>query len=540
MKTLADVIAAIRAADLPERKQQEMVSASNTAARALCKLPERIPADPSRLMAQLHNVVPQSREISERRWANSLSLIRAGLALAFAVAPRRTRQYLSEQWKPLYGQLDRWGKLKLSRCLRFFSAEGIDPNTVTQASFAAFRDHLDVQGLSDPDKIFAAAIDGWRQAQAAVQGWPTVDISRPSRRRGWTLTWSKLPPSLRQEFDAWSDRSTNPVEDAPLRPVKARTIAARDWQIRAFATALVFSGRDPPTSLRDLVVDIDAVKAGLRYLVDRYGGPTPTVYGLAVMLKGLARHHLNTEQAHLDKMTGIIRRLQVNRNGMTEKNAARLGQFHDLRKQNAVIGLPHTLMEWAARHPDTHKGAIAAQTAVALEILLMAPIRIENLSALDLERHFVHLDNYRAMRLILTAEEVKNREPGDYPVPPESAELIQHYLTKIWPRLASPGCTALFPGRKGGAKSINAVREQICTTIHRHTGVKMNPHLFRHFAAKIYLDAHPGDYETVRRLLGHRSITTTIRFYAGFETAAAVRRYDELMRNLRKKAKHDE
>src|SRR6516162_6886537 len=118
MKTLADVIAAIRAADLPERKQQEMVSAFNTAARALGKPPERIPADPSRLMAQLHNVAPQSLEISERRWANALSLIRAGLAVVYPVALRRSRESLSEQWEPLYRQLDRWGKLKLSRCLR--------------------------------------------------------------------------------------------------------------------------------------------------------------------------------------------------------------------------------------------------------------------------------------------------------------------------------------------------------------------------------------------------------------------------------------
>ena len=239
-------------------------------------------------------------------------------------------------------------------------------------------------------------------------------------------------------------------------------------------------------------------------------------------------------------MAGIIRRVHVSQNGLTEKNMARLRQFLDLGKLKALVELPQTLMKSAARNPKPHKGAIAAETAIMIEILLSAPMRIANLAALDLERNFVHLDNCQAMRIVLAADEVKNREPADYPMSLERAELIQRYLTEFWPRLASSDCTALFPGRNGGAKSLNAVREQIYAAIRRHAGAEMNPHLFRHLTAKIYLDAHPGDYETPRRFLGHRSITTTTGFYTGFETAAAVRRYDEVLRKLREKAKHDE
>jgi len=57
----------------------------------------------------------------------------------------------------------------------------------------------------------------------------------------------------------------------------------------------------------------------------------------------------------------------------------------------------------------------------------------------------------------------------------------------------------------------------------------MTVHQFRHFAAKLYLDHHPGDYETVRRLLGHKSIATTIRFYQELDTATAVRRYTDIV-----------
>jgi integrase len=63
--------------------------------------------------------------------------------------------------------------------------------------------------------------------------------------------------------------------------------------------------------------------------------------------------------------------------------------------------------------------------------------------------------------------------------------------------------------------------------------LRVHPHLFRHLGAKLYLDANPGEYETVRRVLGHRSLQTTIDFYTGLETPAAVRHFDKTILNLR-------
>jgi integrase len=56
--------------------------------------------------------------------------------------------------------------------------------------------------------------------------------------------------------------------------------------------------------------------------------------------------------------------------------------------------------------------------------------------------------------------------------------------------------------------------------------VRLTAHQFRHLAGFLYLKANPGGHEVVRRLLGHRSIETTIRFYAGMEVAEAIRHYD--------------
>jgi hypothetical protein len=46
-------------------------------------------------------------------------------------------------------------------------------------------------------------------------------------------------------------------------------------------------------------------------------------------------------------------------------------------------------------------------------------------------------------------------------------------------------------------------------------------------------EAHPGDLDTVRRLLGHKSINTTLRAYANLSTKLAFQRYDETIANLR-------
>ena len=63
----------------------------------------------------------------------------------------------------------------------------------------------------------------------------------------------------------------------------------------------------------------------------------------------------------------------------------------------------------------------------------------------------------------------------------------------------------------------------------RLVGVKITPHQFRHIAAKRFLKDHPGEYETVRQLLGHKSLATTMRHYAGDEMAVSAERFDEMI-----------
>ena len=538
--TLADVILAVRTADLPARRRQEIAAALRTVARALRKPPDCVSANPRRLADAMNEVAPRAIGMSLGRWANVRSLTRAGLALVQPMSPGRHIIPLAPAWKASWKQLPRPVKIALLRFARFCTVRGIEPWAVTEATFETFRVHLDATLLKSPGKIYAAAVRAWRAAQAVVDSWPRIDITIPSRRKDWTLSWSHFPESLRQDCAAWCNRIAGQdlLADDCVRVVRPGTVAHRERQIRTFASALVKQGRDPSTicSLMDLV-EIEALKLGLRYLIDRGGGrKTTAIYDFVSALRAIAQHYLHVDQAHIARMTTIMRRLDIGKRGLTQTNRSRLRQLDDPQNKAALLGLPARLIELAARNPRPYAGALQAQAAVAIEISTMCQLRVGNLAKLDLDRHLIRPGFAGGLHLVIEPEDVKNAEPIDRPLLPESIALIERYLTEFRPRLAAPGCTALFPGRGGGAKSISALRDLITRTVHRYTGMRVHPHLFRHAAAKLYLEVSPGQYENVRRALAHRSITTTVTFYTGSEVAAAVRHFDETILKLRKEA----
>ena len=73
------------------------------------------------------------------------------------------------------------------------------------------------------------------------------------------------------------------------------------------------------------------------------------------------------------------------------------------------------------------------------------------------------------------------------------------------------------------------VAHLIKTYLRKRAGIVMTPHQFRHLAAKIMLRHEPGSYETVRQNLGHKTLKTTIRFYAGEDTRAAGLHHQQLV-----------
>jgi integrase len=130
--------------------------------------------------------------------------------------------------------------------------------------------------------------------------------------------------------------------------------------------------------------------------------------------------------------------------------------------------------------------------------------------------------------------DVKNRLDLDYPLDRELTALIDEYVHDFRPWLLRGSNERwLFPGEAGGSKDAKTLSDQIAQRIDKATGLVITTHQFRHAAAAIWLKHHPGDYETVRRVLGHRNIQTTIKFYCGLETTQANIMFGAMIRNLR-------
>jgi integrase len=178
------------------------------------------------------------------------------------------------------------------------------------------------------------------------------------------------------------------------------------------------------------------------------------------------------------------------------------------------------------------KAAVAAQIAVAIAILTFAPVRLSNLAQIRLDENLIKPGGLNSpYMLVYRRYDVKNRQDLQHPLDAELTALIDEYIQMFRSTLLRGSNELwLFPGETGGCKDSRTLGEQISQKIHKAIGLLITPHQFRHAASAIYLKHHPGDYETVRRILGHRNIQTTIRFYCGLETLYANKRFGDIVR----------
>jgi hypothetical protein len=140
--TLADVLAAVNAAGLAERRRQDMASAVRTVARLLDRRLDDIPADPRALALRLKTITPLAGGLSPGRWNNIRSLFRAALELVRPMMKGRSTTPLSPAWQVLADRLPtRADRMALSRLMRWLSGKGIEPDRVM-----AYKDHLAALG----------------------------------------------------------------------------------------------------------------------------------------------------------------------------------------------------------------------------------------------------------------------------------------------------------------------------------------------------------------------------------------------------------
>ncbi|MCK5273631.1 MAG: site-specific integrase [Alphaproteobacteria bacterium] len=550
--TMAEVIDLVGADEaLPLQRRRNICPSIRTLARALGLEPADIPAHVVFLRAMFERIHPEQSDVGRKRLQNIRSDVLFALRHAGLMGQGQTYMApLTAEWQGLFDALvDRQFKYGLSRFMRFCSTQGIAPEAVDDQISDAFLVAMERETfVRRPKAVHAAVVRLWNRAAGQIDGWPDTRLTVPSRRQTYTLPWNAFPHSFRSEVETWLSRLRGDdllAEEGPDDPLSPATIKARRFAVLQLASALVQRGHEVEAvdSLACLV-DMDHAKEALAFFLERSGNDkTSQIHGLAYTLKLIAEKWLKVDAGHLAQLKTFCRRLNPGRTGLTDKNRARLRQLDDDRNKALLLDFPRRQLEQARRmDPGSKRAALKVQIGLAVELLLMTTIRVGNLAAINIERHLHRSRSSRKgiVHLVIPAAEVKNREDLEFELPQETAELLDLYLEEFHPRLTGGPSPWLFPGRNGKPKRGTGLSTRIKDQVGKATGLVVNAHLFRHITAKLYLDANPGGYEVVRRVLGHRSMDTTTSFYTGLETAAAARHFDDEILKIRKRVSNDD
>jgi integrase len=537
--TLADLIVAVQGADLTDVQKRDRVSAIRTAARALVAEPGDLPLNIKLLRRRLEEVSPVAIGMTQARWNNVRSLFNRALELKAPIMASTQTASISPAWRDLARVLDRPSQLRLGVLLRFLSGRGVEPEQVMLTDLEGFRDEIIENRLrSTPEKTWDGIVWTWNKCSEATVGWPNVLIPREDRRTVYVRPWSDFPASLKADVDAYLKVLSGEVldEDGPLKALRPSTLKSRAHQARAAASALVMAGA-PADEIRSLadVARLEPIKVILNHVLSRgEGGHKAGAFNIANFLKAAAEHWVKVDEAELTKIRKIVSKLSPGQKGLTEKNRRRLMPFNDSEVVRNFLQVPDGLASEVRRDGrKTVVNAVNAQLAVAIAILQAVPIRIKNLASLDLGRHI--FDQNGRVFVRIEADEVKNDRHYQMELPKDVADLIAWYCLTYRDLLIEAPTTALFPGENGKPKSPGTLGRQISERIEQRLGLEVNPHLFRHIAAKLYLDRHPGEYGLVSRLLNHASVSTTMAAYTGAETVSAGLHFQSVVAGLRAK-----
>jgi integrase len=190
--------------------------------------------------------------------------------------------------------------------------------------------------------------------------------------------------------------------------------------------------------------------------------------------------------------------------------------------------LPGRLADWAVRATPV-QGAQAMVFAVAITILLVAPMRISNLAGLHLERHLSRPGGPRSLFLIeLPPEEVKNEVRLLYELSQRVTKVVDRFVRDFRPMLAKAGNPYLFPVGSTH-KTPKYLSREIRQVIGEWVGIDMSAHQFRHLAGLLTQKKSPGSIAALAQLLGHKRIDTARRYYAELDTLSAGREFDAIV-----------
>jgi integrase len=493
-------------------------------------------AEPADLKNVLSRIRPAAHGVSAKSYSNLRSLFAAALQSAGVIDP--SGRGIAKR-HPVWGSLleaiadDQRLSNGLAAFANWCAGQGISPGEVDDTVVQRFLSWLQAKTLHPKPRDLVRRIPNlWNEASTKIEFWPTTKLAilsfktAPKHRK-----WSALSSSFQQEAEAYLALRANPDPfderpEAPRRPLAATTIRQQREHLRVAASVLVQDG-EAIDRLGDLI-DPERFKKVLRHYHERANrAPNAFVIGVAKTLIQVAQYHAAASAEEVGKLKHMASKLPAVPFDLTEKNKALLRQLESERIRAKLLFLPEQFIAHVAK--DLERGRVRfveAQVAIAIDIQLASMLRPQNLSRLSWRSNFSEPDGPRGLLLLhIAAQDTKSKKKDiAKEIPDDVARRIRWYRRHVLPRLNADVNGPLFVTEKGSRKSQATLAAQIKDVTERHLGVRMPPHLFRHYGGTDYLEQHPEDFETVREMLGHAWSKTT-RIYAGSSSRRASRAY---------------
>lgn len=544
---LAEVITLINSdVSVPPTRRRDMVSGLRRVANAIGRPPEDVPADTHWLQKRLVDFLPASIGLTPKSWSNILSNARAAMAQCGVVKRRINRPAdLSPAWAQLWSKALATGNRTISasasRFVYFLNALSVAPEDVRLEHAEAYRDALvQFELRKSPDDCFRKAVNSWNLAVRLVPEWPKQTFALPSRAKVIKLKPESFPRTFVADLNAYLAGLRDPDvynPDAVAVPLRSASIDQYRGMLLRFASILVLTGL-PADQITDLaaLVNLRNAEAGLRWMRERANNKNTVGLAATVnLLRNLARRHVKVAEADQKRLDNWNDRFAVKKSsGMTVKNRDRLRPLQDRTTLHRLLVLPEQLFDRGAQNGASKQAALAQEDALAIAILQYCPIRRKNLFSIHLE-HNLHRPGDGRVFLVFEEEEVKNDRRIEFELPGRVAAMIDRHLQTRSPYLCPAGTPWLFSRRDGsGPADANYFCTKVKQRIQKEIGLTINMHLFRHIAAQIWLHANPGQYEVVKRLLGHSALSQTLNVYAGFEAGTSAKLFADVIEAARR------
>lgn len=218
-----------------------------------------------------------------------------------------------------------------------------------------------------------------------------------------------------------------------------------------------------------------------------------------------------------------------------ERNAVdRRQKLHRLQPAHVILQWALTRMDAIRLAPPKRDWAGSYRDALMIGLLAVCPVRLGNLTMIELDRHLIRIN--KAFHLRFAGGETKTGHALDLPVLDALTEPINHYLDAVRPvLLAGENHPRFWITRYGQPMNNKMMHLAITRTTERAFGRPINPHLFRDCAATFVALEDPEHIGIAGPLLGHVDLRTTQKHYIQANQMIAGRRLNHSVARLRKK-----